>query len=43
VQHLKPFYKLEVNRIIFEPVPVHVSIWNMGRLCFACFENPFLF
>jgi hypothetical protein len=26
VQHLKPFYKLEVNRIIFEPVPVHVSI-----------------
>ena len=31
------------NKLIFEPVPIHVSIWNMGHLCFACFENPFLF
>ena len=28
------------NKLIFGPVPVHVSIWNMGHLCF---ENPFLF
>ena len=31
------------NKLIFGPVPIHVSIWNMGHLCFACFENPFLF
>ena len=28
------------NKLIFEPVHVHVSIWNM---CHLCFENPFLF
>jgi hypothetical protein len=28
------------NKLIFGPVPIHVSIWNMGHLCF---ENLFLF
>jgi hypothetical protein len=31
------------NKLIFGPVPVHVSIWNMSHLCFACLKTHLCF